>query len=172
MLIAVIFAIFSMGVMRQRKMENIMESVTNAIYPIGMMLLIIGGGGTFKQVLIDGGVETPSLKCLKVPTCHLYCSHGLSQLYYVLRLISYSCCGLNNRYRDTLLHHSVTNVALVVLAIGAGSVILSHVNDAGFWMFREYFGLTIKETFLTWSLLETIISVSGIIFILFISLFV
>ena len=56
MLIAVIFAIFSMGVMRQRKMENIMESVTNAIYPIGMMLLIIGGGGTFKQVLIDGGV--------------------------------------------------------------------------------------------------------------------
>ncbi|MGZ7374436.1 GntT/GntP/DsdX family permease, partial [Streptococcus pyogenes] len=56
--------------------------------------------------------------------------------------------------------------------IGAGSVILSHVNDAGFWMFKEYFGLTVKETFLTWSLLETIISVSGIIFILFISLFV
>ena len=54
-------------------------------------------------------------------------------------------------------------MALVVLAIGAGSVILSHVNDAGFWMFKEYFGLTVKETFLTWSLLETIISVSGII---------
>lgn len=86
MLIAVIFAIFSMGVMRQRKMENIMESVTNAIYPIGMMLLIIGGGGTFKQVLIDGGVGDTIAKCLKVPTCHLYCSHGLSQLYYVLRL--------------------------------------------------------------------------------------
>ena len=86
MLIAVIFAIFSMGVMRQRKMENIMESVTNAIYPIGMMLLIIGGGGTFKQVLIDGGVGDTIAKMLKVPTCHLYCSHGLSQLYYVLRL--------------------------------------------------------------------------------------
>lgn len=71
-----------------------------------------------------------------------------------------------------LLQSSDVNVALVVLAIGAGSVILSHVNDAGFWMFKEYFGLTVKETFLTWSLLETIISVSGIIFILFISLFV
>ena len=70
------------------------------------------------------------------------------------------------------LEHSDVNVALVVLAIGAGSVILSHVNDAGFWMFKEYFGLTVKETFLTWSLLETIISVSGILFILFISLFV
>ncbi|MGU3218637.1 GntT/GntP/DsdX family permease [Staphylococcus aureus] len=70
-----------------------------------------------------------------------------------------------------LLQSSDVNVALVVLAIGAGSVILSHVNDAGFWMFKEYFGLTVKRD-LTWSLLETIISVSGIIFILFISLFV
>lgn len=86
MLIAVIFAIFSMGVMRQRKMENIMESVTNAIYPIGMMLLIIGGGGTFKQVLIDGGVGDTIAKMFEGSTCHLYCSHGLSQLYYVLRL--------------------------------------------------------------------------------------
>ena len=64
------------------------------------------------------------------------------------------------------------NVSLVVLAIGAGSVILSHVNDAGFWMFKEYFGLTVKETFLTWSLLETIISVSGLVFILILSIFV
>ena len=56
MLIAVIFAIFTMGTKQQRKMEDIMKSVTQAIYPIGMMLLIIGGGGTFKQVLIDGGV--------------------------------------------------------------------------------------------------------------------
>ena len=59
-----------------------------------------------------------------------------------------------------------------MLAIGAGSVILSHVNDAGFWMFKEYFGLTVKETFLTWSLLETVISVSGLIFILILNMFV
>ena len=56
MLISVIFAIFSMGLNRGRKMDDIMKSVTNAIYQIGMMILIIGGGGTFKQVLIDGGV--------------------------------------------------------------------------------------------------------------------
>ncbi|MEJ7543150.1 gluconate permease, partial [Staphylococcus intermedius] len=56
MLISVIFAIFTMGLHRGRKMDDIMKSVTNAIYPIGMMILIIGGGGTFKQVLIDGGV--------------------------------------------------------------------------------------------------------------------
>ncbi len=56
MLIAVLFAIVTMGLMGERKMNHIMESVTNAIYPIGIVFLIIGGGGTFKQVLIDGGV--------------------------------------------------------------------------------------------------------------------
>ncbi|WP_457826725.1 GntT/GntP/DsdX family permease, partial [Staphylococcus aureus] len=56
MLIAVLFAIYSMGFRQQRKMSHIMDSVSEAIYPIGMMLLIIGGGGAFKQILIDGGV--------------------------------------------------------------------------------------------------------------------
>ncbi|WP_440131428.1 GntT/GntP/DsdX family permease, partial [Paenibacillus xylanexedens] len=56
MLIAVLFAIITMGVRQGRKNAEIMDSVSNAIYPIGMMILIIGGGGTFKQVLIDGGV--------------------------------------------------------------------------------------------------------------------
>lgn len=64
------------------------------------------------------------------------------------------------------------NLALVVLATGAGSLIASHVNDAGFWMFKEYFGLSMKETFATWTLLETIISVAGLLFILLLSLFI
>ena len=144
MLISVIFAIFSMGLHRERKMDDIMKSVTNAIYPIGMMILIIGGGGTW----IVAAVLRIALGSATVA--------AISTTGIIL----------------PLLQHSDANVALVVLAIGAGSVILSHVNDAGFWMFKEYFGLTVKETFLTWSLLETIISVSGIIFILFISLFV
>ena len=71
MLISVIFAIFSMGLNRGRKMDDIMKSVTNAIYPIGMMILIIGGGGTFKQVLIDGAWVIQSQKCSKVLQCHL-----------------------------------------------------------------------------------------------------
>ncbi|MEQ6028763.1 gluconate:H+ symporter [Staphylococcus saccharolyticus] len=173
MLIAVVFAIFSMGVMRRRKMEYIMESVTNAIYPIGMMLLIIGSGGTFKQVLIDGGVGDTIAKMFE--------GSNMSPILLawivaaVLRITPGSATVAAVSTTGIvlpLMQHSDANVALVVLAIGAGSVILSHVNDAGFWMFREYFGLTVKETLLTWSLLETIISVSGIIFILFISLFV
>ncbi|WP_145449583.1 gluconate:H+ symporter [Staphylococcus hominis] len=173
MLISVIFAIFSMGLHRERKMDDIMKSVTNAIYPIGMMILIIGGGGTFKQVLIDGGVGDTIAKLFEGSTMSPILLAWIVAAVLRIALGSATVAAISTTgIVLPLLQHSDANVALVVLAIGAGSVILSHVNDAGFWMFKEYFGLTVKETFLTWSLLETIISVSGIIFILFISLFV
>lgn len=173
MVISVIFAIFSMGLLRGKRMGEIMESVTNSIYPIGMMLLIIGGGGAFKQVLIDGGVGDTIQDS--------FTNTSLSPLLFawviaaVLRIAlgSATVAGISTTAIILpIIQNTDTNVALAVLAIGAGSLILSHVNDAAFWMFKEYFGLTIKETFLTWSLLETVLSVSGIIFILFISLFV
>lgn len=173
MLISVIFAIFSMGLNRGRKMDDIMNSVTNAIYPIGMMILIIGGGGTFKQVLIDGGVGDTIAKMFEGSTMSPILLAWIVAAVLRIALGSATVAAISTTgIVLPLLQHSDVNVALVVLAIGAGSVILSHVNDAGFWMFKEYFGLTVKETFLTWSLLETIISVSGIIFILFINLFV
>lgn len=173
MLISVIFAIFSMGLNRGRKMDDIMKSVTNAIYQIGMMILIIGGGGTFKQVLIDGGVGDTIAKMFEGSTMSPILLAWIVAAVLRIALGSATVAAISTTgIVLPLLQHSDVNVALVVLAIGAGSVILSHVNDAGFWMFKEYFGLTVKETFLTWSLLETIISVSGIIFILFISLFV
>ncbi|MEB6339671.1 gluconate:H+ symporter [Mammaliicoccus sciuri] len=173
MLISVLFAIYSMGLKRGYKVTEVMDTLTNAIYPIGMMLLIIGGGGAFKQILIDGGVG----KTVE----SLFTGTAMSPILLawivaaVLRLAlgsatvaAISTVGIVM----PLLESSDANLALVVLATGAGSVIASHVNDAGFWMFKEYFGLTMKETFLSWTLLETVISVSGIIFILFISLFV
>ncbi|EJY95630.1 gluconate:H+ symporter [Staphylococcus arlettae] len=173
MLIAVVFAIFSMGVKQGRKNSEIMDSVSNAIYPIGMMILIIGGGGTFKQVLIDGGVGDTIAKLFEGTEMSPILLAWIVASVLRIALGSATVAAISTTgIVLPLLQHSDVNVALVVLAIGAGSVILSHVNDAGFWMFKEYFGLTVKETFLTWSLLETIISVSGIIFILFLSLFV
>jgi GntP family gluconate:H+ symporter len=67
---------------------------------------------------------------------------------------------------------NAANLALVVLAIGAGSLFFSHVNDAGFWLVKEYFGLTVGETIKSWSLMETIISVMGLALTLLLSLFV
>ena len=173
MLISVMFAFFSMGVAQKRSNKEIMDSVSNAIYPIGMMLLIIGGGGTFKQVLIDGGVGDTISKMFEGTEMSPIILAWLVAAVLRIALGSATVAAISTTgIVAPLLQASDVNVALVVLAIGAGSVIFSHVNDAGFWMFKEYFGLTVKETFLTWSLLETIISVSGLIFILFISLFV
>jgi len=68
--------------------------------------------------------------------------------------------------------HQQIQPELMVLSIGAGSLMFSHVNDGGFWLFKEYFNLTIKETFLTWTLMETIVSVTGLIAVLILSHFV
>ncbi|WP_210131650.1 gluconate:H+ symporter [Staphylococcus sp. GDK8D30P] len=173
MLISVIFAIYSMGLHRGKKMQETMQSVTNSIYPIGMMLLIIGGGGAFKQILIDGGVGDTIKNSFSETSMSPLLFAWIIAAVLRIALGSATVAGISTTgIILPLVQHSDVNIALVVLAIGAGSLILSHVNDAAFWMFKEYFGLTIKETFLTWSLLETILSVSGIIFILFISLFV
>lgn len=173
MLIAVLFAMYSMGLKQRRKMSHIMVSVTQAINPIGMMLLIIGGGGAFKQILIDGGVG----KSIEYWFTDTHISPLLLAwlVAAVLRLAlgSATVAAISTTGMILpLLQTADVNLALVVLAIGAGSVFCSHVNDAGFWMFKEYFGLTLKETFLTWSLVETIISMTGFIFVFILSLFV
>lgn len=173
MLIAVVFAIFSMGIRRGIPMKQVMNTFTQAIYPIGMMLLIIGAGGAFKQVLIDGGVGGAIEKIFTDVNISPILLAWLVAAILRLALGSATVAAISTTgIVLPLLQTADVNLALVALAIGAGSIFCSHVNDAGFWMFKEYFGLTVKETFLTWSLIETIISVSGLVFVLFISLFV
>ncbi|MFP4999023.1 gluconate:H+ symporter [Staphylococcus pseudintermedius] len=173
MLIAVVFAVFSMGIRRGIATKQVMNTLTQAIYPIGMMLLIIGAGGAFKQVLIDGGVGGAIEKIFTDVNISPILLAWLVAAILRLALGSATVAAISTTgIVLPLLQTADVNLALVALAIGAGSIFCSHVNDAGFWMFKEYFGLTVKETFLTWSLIETIISVSGLVFVLFISLFV
>ncbi|MBJ8268894.1 gluconate:H+ symporter [Staphylococcus pseudintermedius] len=173
MLIAVVFAVFSMGIRRGIPTKQVMNTLTQAIYPIGMMLLIIGAGGAFKQVLIDGGVGGAIEKIFTDVNISPILLAWLVAAILRLALGSATVAAISTTgIVLPLLQTADVNLALVALAIGAGSIFCSHVNDAGFWMFKEYFGLTVKETFLTWSLIETIISVTGLVFVLFISLFV
>lgn len=173
MLIAVVFAVFSMGIRRGIPTKQVMNTLTQAIYPIGMMLLIIGAGGAFKQVLIDEGVGGAIEKIFTDVNISPILLAWLVAAILRLALGSATVAAISTTgIVLPLLQTADVNLALVALAIGAGSIFCSHVNDAGFWMFKEYFGLTVKETFLTWSLIETIISVSGLVFVLFISLFV
>ncbi|WP_390175431.1 gluconate:H+ symporter, partial [Staphylococcus pseudintermedius] len=169
MLIAVVFAVFSMGIRRGIPTKQVMNTLTQAIYPIGMMLLIIGAGGAFKQVLIDGGVGGAIEKIFTDVNISPILLAWLVAAILRLALGSATVAAISTTgIVLPLLQTADVNLALVALAIGAGSIFCSHVNDAGFWMFKEYFGLTVKETFLTWSLIETIISVSGLVFVLFI----
>jgi gluconate:H+ symporter, GntP family len=173
MLISLLVAIYTMGLARNIPIKTVMDSCTTAISHIGMMLLIIGGGGAFKQVLINGGVGDYVAELFKGTSLSPILLAWIIAAILRISLGSATVAALTTAgLVIPMLGQTDVNLALVVLATGAGSLIASHVNDAGFWMFKEYFGLSMKETFATWTLLETIISVAGLAFILLLSLFV
>jgi GntP family gluconate:H+ symporter len=173
MLISLLVAIYTMGLARNIPIKTVMNSCTTAISHIGMMLLIIGGGGAFKQVLINGGVGDYVAELFQGTSLSPILLAWIIAAILRISLGSATVAALTTAgLVIPLLGQTDVNLALVVLATGAGSLIASHVNDAGFWMFKEYFGLSMKETFATWTLLETIISVAGLGFILLLSLFV
>ena len=156
-----------MGIARKTPIKDVMASCSSSIAAIGMMLLIIGGGGAFKQVLITGGVGDY--------VAELFTGSAMSPIilaWLVAAILRVSLGSATVAAISTaglvipILAQYDVNLALVTLATGAGSAICSHVNDAGFWMIKEYFGLSMKETFSTWTVLSTIASISGLGFIL------
>lgn len=172
MLISLIVGIFTMGIFRGLKIADIGNAMSESIKQIAMMLLIIGGGGAFKQVLVDGGVADyigqlfnhTSLSPIIVAwliTALLRISLGSSTV------ASMTGAGLIT----SIVANSSVDPVLIVLAIGAGSVFMDHVNDAGFWMIKEYFGLTLKETLISWTTLTSVIGVSGLASVLVVSMF-
>ena len=173
LLISLLIAVYTMGIARKIPMTELMKSAESSIRAISMILLITGAGGALKQVLIDGGVGDS--------VAALFSGSAMSPLVLswliaaVLRIApgSATVAALTTAgLVIPLMQGSDVNMALMVLATGAGSLIASHVNDTGFWIFKEYFDLTMKETFATWTLLETVISVSGLVFVLILSIFV
>ncbi|SYW01795.1 putative H+/anion permease [Oenococcus oeni] len=173
MLISLLVAIFTMGIFRGISIKTIGESMTKAVGQISMMLLIIGGGGAFKQVLVDGGVS----KYIG----QLFGQTNLSPIFIAWLIAALLRVSLGSStvasitaasLVTSIVNNSTVNPALIVLAIGAGSVFADHVNDAGFWMIKEYFGLSLKETFISWTTLTSVISVSGLLSIFAVSAFV
>ncbi|MFT4245349.1 MAG: gluconate:H+ symporter [Micrococcaceae bacterium] len=173
MLISLLFAVYTMGIARKIPMMELMESCEQAVRQIAMMLLIIGGGGAFKEILVDGGVGDYVAQLFKGSHMSPIILAWLIAVILRLALGSATVAALTAAGLVLpLMSATGTDPALMVIATGAGSLFFSHVNDAGFWMFKEYFGLSIKETILTWSMLETIISVVGLLGTLALSLVV
>ncbi|MEO6931298.1 MAG: gluconate:H+ symporter [Chitinophagaceae bacterium] len=163
MLISIIVATYTLGLRCGRRMKTIMTIYTEATKDVAMILLIIAGAGVLKQVLVDSGVSTVIADGLKGLSIHPLVLGWLMAAIIRVCLGSATIAGLTTAgIIAPLVLSSGINPNLMVLSIGAGSLMFSHVNDAGFWLFKEYFNLSIKDTLKSWSIMETIVAVLGL----------
>jgi len=173
MLLSLLSAVYFLGLKRGKKMTEIMDSIAHSVGSITMVLLIIAGAGGFKQVLVNSGVSENIAELLnKSSISPLLLAWIISAL---LRICVGSATVAGLTTASILLPLAVNgtvNKELFVLSIGAGSLMLSHVNDTGFWMFKEYFNLSVKDTFLSWSIMETLVSIIGLAGVLILNLIV
>jgi gluconate transporter len=173
MLVAFAVAVVTLGLARGLRLSDLMRGSQEALRDIAPILLIIAGAGALKQVLVDSGVSAQlGMQLSRLPLSPLVLGWLVATLIRIC-LGSATVAGLTAAgLVGPLVQTSGIDPSLMVLAIGAGSLMCSHVNDSGFWMFKEYFGLSLKDTFRSWSLMETLVGVFGLIFVLILSLLV
>ena len=173
MLISVLVAIYTLGLARGRKMKELMSSVSTAVAGITMVLLIIAGAGGLKEVLIDSGVSEYIGNMLKGSAISPLILAWLIATVIRVCVGSATVAGLTAAgIALPLLGDSGASPELMVLAIGSGSLMLSHVNDGGFWLYKEYFNLSVKDTLKTWTVMETTVGVMGLLGVLLLDLFI
>ncbi|MGC9669896.1 SLC13 family permease [Planosporangium sp. 12N6] len=174
LLLAVLVAMFTFGYLRGFSRQKVSDLLGLSLAPIAAIVMIIGAGGGFKQILVSIGIGTTLGKA--AAASHLS-ALALGWLIAVgIRLATGSATvatvTAGGLMAPLVQHLDGVNKPLLALAIGSGSLFLSHVNDAGFWLVKEYFGMTVGETFKTWSAMETIISVVSFVLILCVSVVV
>jgi len=173
MIISLLFALWSMGWFQKKSALEISETVEGAISSIAMLLLIIGGGAAFKQILIDGGIADQVAAMFQGSTISPLLLAWVITVILRVALGSATVAALTAAgLVGPLMATAGVNPALMVIVIGAGSLAASHVNDAGFWMFKEYFDLDVKQTLKIWTVLETIIAVVGLVMALILNMFI
>jgi Gnt-I system high-affinity gluconate transporter len=173
MLIALGVSTYTLGIQQGRTVKNIMSLYADSVKDIAMILLIIGSAGALKQVLIDSGVSEQIASVLN--TMHVQPLILAWLIAAIIRVCvgSATVAGLTTAgIMAPLIVTTHSNPNLMVLSIGAGSLFFSHVNDSGFWLFKEYFNLSIKDTILSWSAMESIIAVVGLVGVLLLNVVV
>ncbi|MDM7831063.1 GntP family permease [Cellulomonas edaphi] len=174
LLITTLVAIVVLGTALGSTRAQVSKLVDSAFAPIAGILLIVAAGGGFKQTLVDSGVGDVIAKGITDAAIPTLLAGWLVAVLIRLAtgsatVATITAAGIMAPLAGDL---TDTHVALLVLAIGAGSVFLSHVNDAGFWLVKEYFRMTVGQTFKTWSLMETVLSVTALVFVLLLGLVV
>ena len=173
MLISLLIALYTLGIAQGKKIKFIMGPIGDSVKEVSSILLIIAGAGALKQILLDTGMSIELIRPLTNLSLHpLFLAWFIAAILRV-SIGSATVAGLTTAgIVAPLIASSGVNPCLMVLATGAGSVFFSHVNDPGFWMFKEYFNLTVKETFKTWSTMETIVSVAGLVGVFILNYFI
>ncbi|WP_297779473.1 gluconate:H+ symporter [Aeromicrobium sp.] len=174
LLIAVIVAIFTFGIATGMSKDEVSDVLSSSLPPIAGIILIVGAGGGFKQTLVDTGIADVIADFVR--------DSGVSVLLVawlvavIVRVATGSATVATITAAGIMVPVAADlpsgELSLLVLAIGAGSVFFSHVNDAGFWLVKEYFGLTVGQTIKSWSIMETVLSVTGLLVVLVLNLVV
>lgn len=164
--VALLLAILTTLIVQNIPVQTAMESCAEGVKSVAMIILIIAAGGAFKQILVDSGIgEQVKALTANLPVSPLLLGWFIAAMLRVT-LGSATVAALTASGMVIPLIGAGAPAELMVLAVGAGSLMLSHVNDTGFWMFKEYFNLSLKETFKTWTVMESLISVLGLIGVL------
>ena len=172
LLIAVLVAMVAFGRGADMDRKELTTSIESSLPPIAGILLIVAAGGGFKQTLIDTGIGDVVAGWVSDSNLSVLLLAWMVAVFIRLAtgsatVATVTAAGILAPVVDTL---TTGETSLLVLAIGSGSLFFSHVNDAGFWLVKEYFGMTVGQTIKTWSVMETIISVCGLVFVLLLSI--
>lgn len=167
MIVALLVASFTLGLGRGRSLAAVMQTFAGAIGDVASMLLVIGGSGAFKEVLIQSGVNSEIGRMLEGLPLDPLLLAWLVTVTLRLCVGSATVAGLTAAgILAPVVSAGGVDPNLMVLSIGAGSLFGSHVNDAAFWLFKEYFGLGLADTLKSWTVMESIVSIVGLVGVL------
>ena len=173
MLISVLFALFTLGLGQQKNLKELMDSLTESVSSITMVLLVIAGAGALKQVLIDSGASDYIGQLAAGSSFSPLLLAWIIATLLRVSIGSATVAGLTAAgIVFPIVGQTGTCPELMVLAIGSGSLMLSHVNDAGFWLFKEYFNLSVSDTLKSWTVMETAIGMVGLVGVLILDIWI
>ena len=171
LLLSLIYATFSLGVARGMNYKALMQADAECLKDVCGILLILAGAGALKQVFIDSGVSAQLGGWLQTVPLQPLILGWLIAMVIRVALGSATIAGLTAAgIMAPVVVASHVDPNLMVLSIGAGSLMFSHVNDSGFWLFKEYFNLSLQDTFRSWTLMESLAGSVGLLCVLALNL--